>query len=95
MYRLKYVARGQRGRPRDDGVEFLARLAITCPPRHRRGLAGVLAPRSAWRREVVPKPRERRDACAPTRTEQPAPAADKADQRKVSANGAKARDERG
>src|ERR1035438_10308751 len=51
------------------GVEFLARLAaITCPPRYPlTRFAGVLAPRSAWRREVVPKPRERRDACAPTR----------------------------
>ncbi len=97
-YRLKYVARGQRGKYRVmTGVEFLARLAaITCPPRYPlTRFAGVLAPRSAWRREVVPKPRERRDACAPTRTEQRAPAADKADQRKVSANGAKARDERG
>jgi Putative transposase/Transposase zinc-binding domain len=97
-YRLKYVARGQRGKYRVmTGVEFLARLAaITCPPRYPlTRFAGVLAPRSTWRREVVPKPRERRDACAPTRTEQPAPAADKADQRKVSANGAKARDERG
>ena len=97
-YRLKYVARGQRGKYRVmTGVEFLARLAaITCPPRYPlTRFAGVLAPRSAWRREVVPKPRERRDACAASRAEQPAPAADKADQRKVSANGAKARDERG
>jgi|CZKU01.1.fsa_nt_gi hypothetical protein len=97
-YRLKYVARGQRGKYRVmTGVEFLARLAaITCPPRYPlTRFAGVLAPRSAWRCEVVPKPRERRNACAPTRTEQPAPAADKADQRKASANGAKARDERG
>jgi len=53
----------------------------------------VLAPRSAWRREVVPKPRERPDACAASRAEKPAPAADKADKRKVSANGATERDE--
>jgi hypothetical protein len=96
-YRLKYVARGQRGKYRVmTGVEFLARLAaITCPPRYPlTRFAGVLAPRSAWRCEVVPKPRERRDACGPTRDEKPASAADKADKRKVSANGAKARDER-
>ena len=75
-YRLKYVARGQRGKYRVmTGVEFLARLAaITCPPRYPlTRFAGVLAPRSAWRREVVPKPRERRDSCGATRAENPAP----------------------
>jgi hypothetical protein len=94
-YRLKYVARGQRGKYRVmAGVEFLARLAaITCPPRYPlTRFAGVLAPRSAWRREVVPKPRERRDACAP-RAEKSA-SADKADKPSVRANGAAQRDER-
>ena len=93
-YRLKYVVRGQRGKYRVmTGVEFLARLAaITCPPRYPlTRFAGVLAPRSAWRREVVPKPRERRDACVPTRAEKAAPAADKADKPKVGADGAKRR----
>jgi len=99
-YRLKYVARGRRGKYRVmTGVEFLARLAaITCPPRYPlTRFAGVLAPRSAWRREVVPKPRERPDACAASRAEKPAPAAqapDKADKSKVSANGAPECDER-
>jgi len=56
------------------GVEFLARLAaIICPPRYPLvRFAGVLAPRSAWRSEVVPKPREGRDACVGTHTERSA-----------------------
>jgi hypothetical protein len=47
------------------GVEFLARLAaITCPPRYPlQRFAGVLAPRSKCRPEVVPKPREKPDRC--------------------------------
>lgn len=96
-YRLKYVARGRRGKYRVmTGVEFLARLAaIICPPRYPLvRFAGVLAPRSAWRREVVPKPRERRDACAPTRAEEPARRAGKSDKPKANADGTKARDER-
>jgi hypothetical protein len=62
-YRLKYVSRG-RGKHRVmSGIEFMARLAaIIAPPRYPLlRYAGVLAPRSAWRRDVVPKPRERRD----------------------------------
>jgi hypothetical protein len=64
-YRLKYVSRG-RGKHRVmQPMEFMARLsAIIAPPRYplvRYG--GVLAPHSKWRREVVPKPRHRPDAC--------------------------------
>jgi putative transposase len=60
-YRLKYVSRG-RGKHRVmSAMEFMARLsAIIAPPRYplvRYG--GVLASRSAWRREIVPRPRER------------------------------------
>jgi hypothetical protein len=65
-YRLKYVGRG-RGRHRVmTAMEFMARLsAIIAPPRYPlTRFAGVLAPRSAWRRDVVPKPRERDRACA-------------------------------
>jgi hypothetical protein len=65
-YRLKYVDRGRRGKHRVmTGLEFMARLAaIIAPPRYPlTRFAGVLAPRSKWRREVVPKPRERRDGC--------------------------------
>ena len=94
---LVTIAAARRGKYRVmTGIEFLARLAaITCPPRYPlTRFAGVLAPRSAWRREVVPKPRERPDACAASRAEKPAPAADKADKRKVSANGATERHER-
>jgi hypothetical protein len=69
-YRLKYVSRG-RGKHRVmTGVEFMARLAaIIAPPRYPLlRYAGVLAPRSGWRRDVVPKPRERSDGCEAART---------------------------
>jgi hypothetical protein len=64
-YRLKYVTRG-RGKFRImTGLEFMARLAsILAPPRYPlTRYAGVLGPRSAWRKDIVPKPRERRPAC--------------------------------
>ena len=63
-YRLKYVSRG-RGKYRVmSGLEFMARLAaLIAPPRYPLlRYAGVLAPRSAWRKDIVPKPRERRPA---------------------------------
>jgi hypothetical protein len=82
-YRLKYVGRG-RGKHRVmTAMEFMARLsAIIAPPRYplvRYG--GVLAPRSAWRRDVVPRPPERPPPCreaaearaASRRAEQPEP----------------------
>jgi hypothetical protein len=75
-YRLKYVDRGRRGKNRVmTGIEFMARLAaIIAPPRYPLvRFAGVLAPRSAWRREVVPKPRERGDACEAARAQKPGP----------------------
>jgi hypothetical protein len=65
-YRLKYVSRG-RGKHRVmTPVEFMARLsAIVAPPRYPLvRYAGVLAPRSKWRRDVVPRPRQRKEACA-------------------------------
>jgi hypothetical protein len=65
-YRLKYVDRGRRGKHRVmTGLEFMARLAaIIAPPRYPLvRFAGVLAPRSAWRGQVIPKPRERRERC--------------------------------
>jgi hypothetical protein len=68
-YRLKYVGRG-RGRHRVmTAMEFMARLsAIIAPPRYPlTRFAGVLAPRSGWRRDVVPKPRERERACSEVR----------------------------
>ena len=76
-YRLKYVSRGRSKDRVMSCMEFMARLAaITCPPRYPlTRFAGVLAPRSKWRREVVPKPRERvaRD-CTAERREKPAAA---------------------
>jgi hypothetical protein len=74
-YRLKYVDRGRRGKHRVmTGLEFMARLAaLIAPPRYPlTRFAGVLAPRSKWRREVVPKPRERRDACDASCNDKPA-----------------------
>lgn len=64
-YRLKYVSRGRGKHRLMSGIEFMARLAaIIAPPRYPLlRYAGVLAPRSAWRRDVIPKPRERRDGC--------------------------------
>jgi hypothetical protein len=94
-YRLKYVAHGQRGKYRVmTGVEFLARLAaITCPPRYPlQRFAGVLAPRSKWRREVVPKPPEKPDRCSAKRDEKPVPCTAKP---KSTADKPKARGERG
>jgi hypothetical protein len=76
-YRLKYVDRGRRGKHRVmTGIEFMARLAaIIAPPRYPLvRFAGVLAPRSAWRREVVPQPRERRHACDDERVDAQTPA---------------------
>jgi hypothetical protein len=96
-YRLKYVARGRRGKYRVmTGVEFLARLAaIICPPRYPLvRFAGVLAPRSAWRREVVPKPREQPDACTPVRADEPARAAGKCAKPKADTDGIMARGQR-
>jgi hypothetical protein len=64
-YRLKYVSRG-RGKHRImTGLEFMARLsALIAPPRYPLvRYAGVLGPRSAWRKHIVPRPRERRPAC--------------------------------
>jgi hypothetical protein len=64
-YRLKYVGRG-RGKHRVmSAMEFMARLAaLIAPPRYPLvRYAGVLGPRSAWRKDVVPRPRERQPAC--------------------------------
>jgi len=65
-YRLKYVSRG-RGKHRVmTPMDFMARLsAIIAPPRYPLvRYAGVLAPRSKWRRDVVPRPRAQREGCA-------------------------------
>jgi hypothetical protein len=64
-YRLKYVSRG-RGKHRImSATEFMARLAaLIAPPRYPLvRYAGVLGPRSAWRKDIVPGPRERRPSC--------------------------------
>jgi hypothetical protein len=64
-YRLKHVGRG-RGKHRVmTPMEFLARLsALIPPPRYPLvRYAGVLGPRSSWRKDVVPRPRDRSPAC--------------------------------
>jgi len=66
-YHLKYV-RGPRAKHRImDPMECLARLAALVPPPRYPLVryAGVLGPRSAWRREIVPKPRGRLQPCKP------------------------------
>jgi hypothetical protein len=64
-FRLKYVTRGRSKFRIMTGLELMARLAaIIAPPRYPLlRYAGVVAPRSAWRKDIVPKPRERRPAC--------------------------------
>ena len=64
-YRLKYVTRGRSKFRVMTGLEFMARLAaLIAPPRYPLvRYAGVLGPRSAWRKSIVPKPREHRPAC--------------------------------
>jgi hypothetical protein len=64
-YRLKYVRHG-RGKHRVmTAVELMARLAALIPPPRYPLVryAGVLGPRSAWRKDVVPRPREFRRVC--------------------------------
>jgi len=59
-YRVKYARPGSKHRVMTP-LEMLARLSSLIPP-PRFPLVrfhGVLGPRSAWRRDVVPKPRER------------------------------------
>jgi hypothetical protein len=56
-YRVKYVSRGRAKHRVMTSIELLARLsAILPPPRYPlTRYHGVLAPRSAWRREIVPR----------------------------------------
>jgi hypothetical protein len=57
-YRVKYVRAGKRAKHRVmTSIELLARLsALLPPPRYPlTRYHGVLAPRSAWRREIVPR----------------------------------------
>ena len=88
VYRVKY-ARGNKTHRIMEPVEFLARLAALIPP-PRYPLVryhGVLAPHSAWRKSVVPKPAGEQRAhhtkpaanrCGPRATH-PAPADDRSE----------------
>jgi hypothetical protein len=58
-YRVKYMRRGHAKHRVMTGIELLARLsALIPPPRYPLvRFHGVLAPKSSWRKDVVPKPR--------------------------------------
>ncbi len=60
-YRIKQLRNGRAKVRYMTPLDFIARLAaLVPPPRHPLvRFHGVFAPRSSWRREVVPKPRER------------------------------------
>jgi hypothetical protein len=62
-YRVKYVSRGRAKHRVMTSIELLARLsALLPPPRYPlTRYHGVLAPRSAWRREIVPRAPARSD----------------------------------
>jgi hypothetical protein len=64
-YRLKYVGRGGGKHRVMLPMEFMARLAALIPPPRYPLVryAGVLGPHSVWRKDVVPRPRERPPAC--------------------------------
>jgi Putative transposase len=101
-YRIKKVGAGRAKHRVMTPLELLARLAALVPP-PRYPLVryhGVLAPRSAWRREVVPRPPKDsnaagagpKKACSPSSSEEPAAADDReapgsARGRKPNANG--------
>ena len=61
-YRVKYARAGRAKHRVMEPLELLARIAAILPP-PRFPLVrfhGVLAPRSSWRKDVVPQPRERK-----------------------------------
>ena len=59
-YRVKYARSGRAKHRIMTPVELLARIAAILPPPRfpLTRLHGVLAPRSLWRKDVVPQPRE-------------------------------------
>jgi hypothetical protein len=73
-YRVKTVGRGRAKTRVMTPLELLARLsALVPPPRYPLvRYHGVLAPRSSWRREIVPKPREGGADAGACRSERPA-----------------------
>jgi hypothetical protein len=64
-YRVKYARTRSKYRVM-TAVEFLARLSALIPPPYfpLLRLHGVLGPRSAWRKDVVPKPRDPARSCS-------------------------------
>jgi hypothetical protein len=68
-YRIKNLRDGRAKNRGMTSLEFMARLAALVPPPRLPLLRyhGVFAPRSRWRREVVPRPRDsRRGPCVPS-----------------------------
>jgi hypothetical protein len=72
-YRIKKLRDGRAKHRIMTPLEFLARLAAIVPPprfplvRY----AGVLGPRSPWRRDVTPSPRQEVKACPPASDDEP------------------------
>jgi hypothetical protein len=64
-YRVKYVRHGSGKHRVMTAMELMARLsALIPPPRYPLvRYAGVLGPRSAWRKLIVPRPRDREQVC--------------------------------
>jgi hypothetical protein len=78
-YRIKKLRNGRAKHRVMTPLEFLARLAAIVPPPRYPLLRyhGVLGPRSAWRRDIVPKAREPRGTTAPRPCPQETPARNK------------------
>ncbi len=58
-YRVKYARSGRAKHRVMTAIELLARIAATLPPPRfpLTRVHGVLAPRSSWRKDIVPRPR--------------------------------------
>lgn len=71
-YRVKYAAVGRAKHRVMTPLELLARIAAILPPPRFPLIRfhGVLAPRSSWRRAVVPQPREAK-TCTPPKAPKP------------------------
>jgi len=73
-YRIKQLRDGRAKHRVMTPLEFLARLAALVPPPRYPLLrySGVLGPRSSWRRDVVPRPLKKANACdQPTKKHEP------------------------
>jgi len=90
-YRVKYATVGRAKHRVMTALELLARIARILPPPRFPLIRfhGVLAPRSSWRRAVVPQPREAKTCTAPK-----APKANAGSGKSPAGGGAQASDRR-